>query len=114
MVALLRYADFAEVARALGTTSSAVGKWYWGKNVGAAQLLQVEVLLGTQRNAAQDVPERLDKIERYLRVMARGLPVPAAVLAEIEAAHHDVSGGAPEPPPPGAARRKGGRRPRGK
>lgn len=116
------------LAREAGVTRNTIYNWEGGVTAPALDELskvarRLELPLSalvdawdgkTQKEAAPDLPERLDKIERYLRVMARGLPVPAAVLAEIEAAHHDVSGGAHEPPPPGATRRKGGRRPRGK
>lgn len=78
------------------------------------QPLVIRLGPGHKEEAAVDVPRRLDKIERYLRAIARGLPVSAELLAEIEAAHRDVNDAAPGSRPPGAARRKADRRPPGR
>lgn len=81
MVALLRYADFAEVGRALGRTPSAVHKWYWGKNVGPDQVRRVEELLGKQKEAAR--PEWAERLLTGVMALERHHKI---TDAQIEAA----------------------------
>lgn len=81
MAALLQYANYQHVGDALGVGRAAVQKWAKGKNVGARQVEQVERLylsaLGlpdAKKEAAPDIPERLERIERLVRAIAVATP----------------------------------------
>ena len=97
MKRLLQYANLQKVGDALGVKRASVSDWSRGNNVSPRRVEQVrELMLRTvgrrKRSAAPDVPERLDEIVGYLKLIARGVPVSAEDLAAIEALHHGVDG----------------------
>lgn len=83
IVRLLRYASFAEVAKALGTTPSAVQKWYWGTNAGPDQLRRLEELLGKPKEAAPQIEERLDALMKRDEVVELVQQVEHRVTTEV-------------------------------
>lgn len=109
-VELLTYANREKVAQALTAqgyevTRQTVNRWARGDEMPAVAAQMIARLFGHNEEAAPGVPERLNKIDMYLRAIATAAGVPIAELEKIEESHRLVQGITP------GRRRSGATRP---
>jgi DNA-binding XRE family transcriptional regulator len=109
-VELLTYANREKVAQALTAqgyevTRQTVNRWARGDEMPTVAAQMIARLFGHTEEAAPGVPERLNKIDMYLRAIATAAGVPIAELEKIEESHRLVQGITP------GRRRSGATRP---